>query len=343
VTVQIAFGVGGDFAGRYRLIEHIGDGGMGTVWRAHDRTLDIEVALKLQRGPAPDREEMLARFAQEGELSARMFSPNIVRVVDRGVDERGVPYIAYELLTGDELGARLAREGRLSLAICADLIVQSCRALARAHTVGVLHLDIKPENIFLCEEDGEDGRTRPLVKILDFGIARLQGPDAERGQASGTVQYMSPEVLLDGRSPDARSDLYALGVVAYECFTGRLPYRGESLGEVLLEHAQSTPPAPSTLRPVTPDLATALDAWFKKALRRDPAERFQTAKEMAEAFVGVHRPQRTSIAPDGPKSAPSSGARAGRSSFPSLSGIDLRESTSSKPPPRRSGPVRRKD
>jgi eukaryotic-like serine/threonine-protein kinase len=340
--VQTALKEGGLVAGRYRLIEQIGDGGMGTVWRAHDRTLDIEVALKLQRGPAPDREAMLACFAQEAELSARMISPNVVRVIDRGVDDDGVPFIAYELLRGDELGVRLARDGRLALTLCADLIVQSCRALARAHNVGVLHLDIKPENIFLCVEEGEDDHARPLVKILDFGIARLQNRatrESRRGNVSGTVQYMSPEVLLDGRPPDARSDLYAVGVVAYECFTGRLPYRGETLGEVLLEHAQTTPPPPSTLRPVTSELATALDAWFEKALHRDPEQRFQTAKEMAEAFVLVHRPQRASGVPEAPRSSP--GSSRNRSSFPSLSGLNLEEPPGSKPPPRRSGPVRR--
>ncbi len=296
--VQTAIAAGRCIAKRYRLIEPIGDGGMGTVWRARDQRLDIDVALKLQRGAAAgsERERLLARFADEAELSARMLSPNVVRVLDRGVDDDGAPYIAYELLTGDELGVRMGREGRLSLALCAELIVQTSRALARAHSVGVVHMDIKPENIFLCDEATE----RPLVKVLDFGIARLRGRESGasvRREVAGTLQYMSPEVLLHGRSPDARSDLYSLAVVAYECFTGRLPYQGTTLGEMLLEHTQTRPAPPSSLRSVKSELGVTLDAWFERALHPDPEQRFQSAKEMAEAFVMVHRPQRPSGRP----------------------------------------------
>ena len=323
----------GDRVGpRYRLISPLGDGGSGTVWRAHDAELDIDVALKILRNPTGDREGMLARFAHEAELSARMLSRNVVHVIDRGVDDRGVPYIAYELLEGDELGERIAREGRLSLALCAAVIVQVCRALARAHAVGVIHRDIKPENIFVCEDDG-----RPLIKLLDFGIARLHEPrsgQSRRENIGGTLEYLSPEVLLDGKQPDARSDLYALGVVAYECFTGRVPFEGGSLGHVLLAHAQTVPPSPSSMRMVKDELASAIDAWFERALHRDPDQRFQTAKEMAEAFVVVHRPKMAgSIQPPaGPASRPPPPMR---SKFPTLSGVDFGESPTSVRPSER--------
>jgi eukaryotic-like serine/threonine-protein kinase len=313
---------------------------MGTVWRAYDDVLEIEVALKLLKNTAGDKSTMLAHFAREADLSARMLSPNVVRVLDRGVDEAGRPFISYELLEGDELGERLAREGRQSLAICAVVVVQACRALARAHAVGVVHQDIKPENIFLCQDD--DGR--PLVKLIDFGIAQLRKPQSittTREAIGGTLEYMAPEVLLDGKTPDARSDLYALGVVAYECFTGRVPFAGDTLGQILTAHAQTTPESPSTLRNVKDGLGAALDAWFARAIHRDPAQRFQSAKEMAEAFVQVHRPKTAHGAPPPggpqavrPPSVPPPPPM--RGSFPSLSEIDLTDAAPSMRPRMRS-------
>ncbi len=319
---------------RYRLVAPLGDGAMGTVWRAYDNELEIEVALKLLKNAAGDRNTLLASFAKEAELAARMHSPNVVRVLDRGVDDHGLPYISYELLEGDELGERLTREGRLSLAICAAIIVQACRGLARAHGVGVVHQDIKPENIFICQDD----EGRPVVKLIDFGIAQLRRPTSSptaRDAIGGTLEYMAPEVLLDGTTPDARSDLYALGVVAYECFTGRVPYRGDTLGQVLLSHAQTPPDPPSQLRAVKDGLGAALDAWFTRAIHRDPAQRFQSAKEMAEAFVQVHRPK-TAHAPTSAEQTARSPStpppREMRASFPSLSEIDLTEKAPSTRP-----------
>ncbi len=329
----MSIAAGARVGSRYRLLAPLGDGAMGTVWRAYDSVLEIEVALKLLRNPAADRVTMLARFAHEAELSARMISPNVVRVIDRGVDDAGLPYIAYELLEGDELGERLGRESRLSLALCAAIIVQVCRALARAHGVGVVHQDIKPENIFLCVDD--DGH--PLVKLIDFGIAQLSKPTSgsARDAIGGTLEYMAPEVLIDGKTPDARSDLYGLGVVAYECFVGRVPYPADTLSQALHAHKQTTPAAPSKLRAVKDGLGAALDAWFAKAIHRDPARRFSSAKEMAEAFVQVHRPK---IA-HAPTNAPAPGAKPAstpprkmRGTFPSLSEVDLTESPPSMRP-----------
>ncbi len=325
--MRVSLAVGAKVGTRYRLVSPLGDGGTGTVWRAYDAELEIDVALKLLRTVPTDRATMLVRFAREAELSARMLSPNVVRVLDRGVDADGLPYIAYELLEGDELGERLGRESRLSLALCAAVIVQACRALARAHGVGVVHQDIKPENIFLCTDD--DGR--PLVKLIDFGIAylgKLTTGMAAKDAIGGTLEYMAPEVLLDGKPPDARSDLYALGVVAYECFTGRVPYAGDTLSQVLGAHTHSAPPAPSTLRAVKDGLGAALDAWFARAIHRVPEQRFQSAREMADAFVQVHRPK-TAHASTGVTTPPPSSAgavpAAMRASAPTLSELDLTE------------------
>jgi serine/threonine protein kinase len=159
--------------------------------------------------------------------------------------------------------------------------VHVCRALERAHAVGAVHCDIKPENIFLC--DRED-----LVKVLDFGIASITRPatsaqplTARPGGMSGTLEYMSPEQVLEEKAPDARSDLYALGVVAYRSFTGKTPYAAETLGQLLVALSGTAAAAPSTLRA---NLPPDLDPWFARALDRDPERRFQSAREMAAAF-----------------------------------------------------------
>jgi serine/threonine-protein kinase len=295
-------GTTGDWiARRYALVEPIGRGGGGEVWRARDLRLGIDVAIKLARDGS-----------DEAELSARMLSRNVVRVLDRGVDEGGMHFIVFELLEGCDLGARLEQEEMLPFADIAAVIVQVCRALERVHAVGVVHRDVKPENIFLSIEDG-----LPLVKLLDFGIAHLGSAGPVRTTA-GTLEYMSPEVLLDAKAPDARSDLYALGAVAYRCFTGRVPHPGASLGQVLLSHDAGSPPAPSTLRVAQEELAAPLDAWFAIALHRDPTFRFQSARDMAAAFVALHKRKRAServLAPDA------------RRSFPSLSEVEVSERT----------------
>jgi serine/threonine-protein kinase len=180
------------------------------------------------------------------------------------------------------------------------------------HALGVVHRDVKPQNIFLCCETG-----RLLVKLLDFGIARLGSAGAVPA-LDGTLEYISPEVLLDAKAPDARSDLYALGAVAYRCFTGRVPHPGSTLGQVLLSHIAGPPPLASLRRVAQEDLVAPLDAWFATALHRDPLFRFQTARQMAGAFVDLHKRKRVSERAPAPEARPS---------FPSLSGVDLSERT----------------
>jgi serine/threonine-protein kinase len=306
IRVAVIGRSGERIAQRYELAKPIGRGGGGEVWRARDLRLRIDVAIKLARvGGA-------SVAASEAELSARMLSRHVVRALDRGVDERGAPFIVFELLEGYDLGAHLEKEKMLSIADTAAVIVQVCRALERVHAVGVVHRDVKPQNIFLCREDG-----LPLVKLLDFGIARLDRACAASA-LDGTPEYISPEVLLDAKAPDARSDLYALGAVAYRCFTGRVPHPGSTLGQVLLSHDAGPPTVPSLLRVAQEELVEPLDAWFATALHRDPQFRFQTAREMAAAFVDLHRRKRTSDRVRAP---------AGRAAFPTLSDIDLSERT----------------
>jgi len=253
---------------------------MGHVWRALDRRRGIDVAVKLLRAGAGSRRTMLALFAQEAALAERMLSRHIVRVLERGVSGDGHPFIVFELLDGEDLGQRLDREGTLPIAECAEVIVQVCRALERAHAVGAVHCDIKPENIFLCESQG-------LIKVLDFGISLLASSKAVQpapGALSGTIEYMPPEHVLDGKTKDARADLYALGVVAYRAVTGNAPFPASTIGELLLAFSH-VPPLPSTLRPESP---SRLDTWFETAIHRAPERRFQSAREMADAFARAY-------------------------------------------------------
>jgi len=283
---------------RYRLVDLLGEGGMGSVWRAHDRQRGIDVAVKVLRPGLASAGVVHALFKQEAELSERMLSRHIVRVLERGIAAGSMPFIVFELLDGEDLGKRLERDGSVPIAGCAEIVVQVCRALERAHGVGAVHRDIKPENIFLCREER-------LVKVLDFGVASLMSPSSPQPTPamSGTFEYIAPEHLLDGNPPDARCDLYALGVVSYRALTGKLPFGGSSLGQLVLEISKGAAAAPSTL---LPGLSPALDGWFEVAIHRDPGLRFQSAREMADAFAVAHgkRSSRVSAPQDGPAVRP---------------------------------------
>jgi serine/threonine-protein kinase len=262
---------------RYKLVSRLGEGSAGTVWLAEDLDLRINVAVKVLRPELSLRKAVLEQFDREAELSARMLSPNIVRVLAGGVDPDGTPYIVYEALDGEDLGARLSRTPRLDLAETETVVLHVARALSRAHAVGVIHRDVKPENLFVSKD--EVGRM--VVKVLDFGLAELQAKLGASEALSGTIELMAPEVLIDGAAPDVRSDLYSVAVVAYRCLTGRMPFPGNAIGQVLLALSTTTPPkASETLG----EGASALDSWFDRGLARDPTKRFASARELAETF-----------------------------------------------------------
>lgn len=276
------FSAGEVVAERYVLSSRLGEGAAGAVWLARDRRLGVDVALKLLRPELVQQPGMFERFARESDLSARMFSPNVVKVLGGGLTASGVPFIAYEQLDGEDLASKLTRSKRVSLGDMSTIAVHLCRGLARAHGVGVLHNDIKPENVFLTK----DTSGNLLAKILDFGVAELmrkRDPNEpnDPSQIVGTLEYIAPEVFLGVRSPSPQSDLYSVGVVAYECCTGLCPRPASSVVELVMAFAAGPIEPPSTLRlEVTPEL----DAWFARALHDDPDERFESAKAMAESL-----------------------------------------------------------
>jgi eukaryotic-like serine/threonine-protein kinase len=253
---------------------------MGAVWVAEHEKLHTEVVVKFILGSDASLPEAQARFEREATLAAQAKSPHVVQVFDHGLTNEGVPYIAMERLHGEDLATRLERETRISPTAFAEWFRQICAGIGRAHSRGIIHRDLKPENVFLCNEDGE-----VLVKLLDFGIAKGmfgRGTGATlSGAMLGTVHFMSPEQAMGDAEVDTRSDLWSLGVLAFYCLTGRLPFFGDALGAIVVQITTVEPPAPSSL---VPGLPRTVDAWMKRALAKDPKDRFQDAREMASAF-----------------------------------------------------------
>src|SRR5271170_2737802 len=269
-------------AGRFRLNHPIGRGGMGSVWRATHLGLDIPCAIKFIEGEYAPMAEAQARFEREAKAAATLRSPHVVQILDHGVCE-GTPYIAMELLDGEDLGKRLQKTGTIPPRETHAIITQVCRALTKAHALGIVHRDLKPDNIFLVRDDD-----REIAKVLDFGIAKrdqnaLQGGGTKTGAMLGTPYYMSPEQAQGIKSVDSRSDLWSLAVIVFQCVTGRLPFESEALGDLLVRIIVNPLPVPSQVAEVPP----GFDRWWARASQRDPAGRFQSAKEFAESLQMV--------------------------------------------------------
>ena len=271
-------------AGKYRLEGQLATGGMGSVWVARHIDLGVPVAIKFMGSEVAESEEGRIRFEREAKAAALLQSPNVVNVQDYGVDE-GLAYIVMELLVGEDLCDRIHRLGRLPLEDMLPILVQTSKALRRAQDLGIVHRDIKPQNLFIAEtDDGEE-----TVKILDFGIAKETGPTllakgTNTGQIIGSPHYMSPEAVRGARDIDHRSDLWSLGVIVFEAITGRLPFDSEIVGDVMgMILADPLPKATE----VAPDLPLEIDAFFDKALARDRTQRFQSAREMTQAFAAI--------------------------------------------------------
>ncbi len=271
-------------AGRYRLTTKLGQGGMGSVWRAEHLALGSPLAIKLIDPGIAQTAEAAARFKREAQAAADLRSAHVVQIIDYGVDE-GVPFIAMELLDGESLGARLEKVGRLAPAKVASILSQVARALARAHQAGIVHRDLKPDNVFLVREADDD-----FVKVLDFGIAKklgalssTSGIKTGTGAMLGTPYYMSPEQALGQSTIDRRTDIWSLGIIAYECVTGKRPFEKDTLGALLMAICNEPLPVPSTVASVP----SGFDAWFARACARSISARFDSAIEATAELRNV--------------------------------------------------------
>jgi serine/threonine-protein kinase len=268
-----------------RLSRRIGEGGMGAVWVAEHLALETEVAIKFMAPELATMPDMVERFTREARAAAQMRSPHVVRIFDYAVPAEGVPYMVMELLEGEDLETRVSKRGRLEIGEAIAVVTQLAKALGEAHSLGIVHRDVKPENVFLTSCGGE-----PFVKVLDFGIAKTRASARAlprvtcSGTTIGTPIYMSPEQILSAKDVDYRCDLWALAVVAYYCLTGRVPFEGETYGAVCIAIDRGAMRAPSALRAEVPK---EVDAWFARALARDIERRFRSAQEMADALVAA--------------------------------------------------------
>lgn len=262
--------------GRYEIQSMIGEGGMAVVYKATDHRLNREVAVKIMRPEMAEDEEFRRRFLTEAHAVAKLSNHNIVAIYDVS-RTNNVEYLVMEYVDGITLKMYMERRGALGWREALHFSRQIARALKHAHERGIIHRDIKPNNIMLLK----DG----TIKVADFGIAALENEVIEnKGQAIGSIHYIAPEQAR-GESPDARSDLYSLGVVMYEMLTGDKPYQGSSIGEIAVKHMNARPVPPHEL---VKDLPEELERITMKAMSADITQRYQTAEEMLndlEAFV----------------------------------------------------------
>lgn len=261
-------------ANRYELMEKIGEGGMAVVYKTRCTFLDRWVAIKILRDQYANNPEFVDRFQREARAAARLAHPNIVSIYDVGEDQ-GRHFIVMEYVQGENLKDYLSRRGPLTPQTVAEMGQQVAAALAHAHCRGIIHRDIKPHNLLVSPEG--------QVKVTDFGIARAAAASSltETGVVLGSVHYFSPE-QAQGGAVDARSDIYALGVVLYELLTGEPPFTGDSPIAIALSHLDSEPPAVAELCPHVPE---DLEQAIMKAMAKDPAHRYQTAGELNRALA----------------------------------------------------------
>jgi serine/threonine-protein kinase len=265
--------------GRYQVLERVGKGGMGVLYRGFDPVLDREVAIKLMHADfSEDTEQMRPRFYREARAAAKLNHRNIVTIFEFA-EESNVPYIVMEFLKGTPLGARMHSQPPLTIDDKLNVVAQLCDGLSYAHEQGVVHRDVKPDNVFILE-DGQ-------VKLLDFGIAKLQTSTLTRqGDVLGSASYMSPEQVGGSESVDGRADIFSTGVVLYEMLTGRKPFEGDSPTAVIVKILKDDP---NPIDAAATALPANVIAAVMKALQKDPANRFQTADEMSRELQNIRK------------------------------------------------------
>jgi len=307
--------------GRYALEFLIGRGGMGEVWRARHVDLKTTVAIKFLSGGFLARESTRKRFLTEAQVAAKLKSKYAVQVFDFGFTEQQQPYLVMELLEGETLAGRIKREKRLSPRHTMRFMAQSARALERAHGLGIVHRDFKPENILIAMDEGKE-----IVKICDFGVAKLlfdleeqEDDEGERppsnfsrsGGILGTPYYMAPEQITNAHDLGPAADVWAFGVVAFVCLTGVMPFDGKTLPELFGNILKGRHVAPRVARS---DLPEGFEAWFKRACSGEPQKRFGSAREaaielssalgLAERSDEMHSQMRALVQPDDGSSLP---------------------------------------
>jgi serine/threonine-protein kinase len=268
-----------------RLESLLGEGGMGSVWVATHQGLGTKVAIKfISTDVARKCPELLERFRREAGTAARIKSPHVVQIFDHGLTADGTPYIAMELLEGESLHDRLQRDGTMAPRDLGMLLAQTAQALSKAHAMGIVHRDIKPANMVLL-----DAGYAIFVKLLDFGIAKQADMTSDlamttTGSLLGSPLYMSPEQLLNPRDVDRRADLWSLAVVAYQALTGYQCFPGDTAAQVMLSVTTRQYRPPTN---VCPGISPALDAFFAKAFHGAIDLRFQSADDLAKAFLAA--------------------------------------------------------
>ena len=274
--------IGTTLAGKYRIDERLNEGGMGTVYRGTHVLMEKTVAIKVLRPSLAADEKIVARFSREARAASRISHPNALSVTDFGEDENGIVFLVMEYLSGRTLKQVIRDEGPLPLARVVEIVRQVGDALNAAHAQGVVHRDLKSDNIMLVDTTMAGDH----AKVLDFGIAKINEPDGNRDSeltapnlVIGTPQYMSPEQCSQNSEIDARSDIYSLGVILYEMFVGHVPFTADSPTMVMMKHLQE--PVPSVLEERS-DLPASLGRVIARAMAKLPANRYQTVAELIE-------------------------------------------------------------
>ena len=272
------------FGGKYRVEERLADGGMAIVLRATHVELSCPVAIKLIRPEHAQNDEFVLRLLAEARVVASLHSKHVNRVLDVGRTESGAPFLVLEYLSGLNLASHLKKGGPFPVTAAVDCVLQACEALAEAHALGIVHRDLKPENLLLSEE--ADGSL--VLKVLDFGICRAPAAQSgvrvisQIGTVIGTPAYMAPEQVHASSTLDARTDIWALGVVLFELLTGERPFRGDTTSSVL---AQMVTGQALPIEQLTPDIPPGVVDVIARCLVTDPEQRFQSVVEVAEALV----------------------------------------------------------
>ncbi|MFO0551574.1 MAG: protein kinase [Polyangiaceae bacterium] len=267
--------------GKYRIVRVLGVGGMGSVYEGENTRIHRRVAIKVLHPHVADKADIVQRFEREAQAAGRIGSQHIVEVLDLGNLPSGERYMVMEFLDGESLTSRIKVRGRLSPEETAMILRQLLEGLGAAHEAGIVHRDLKPDNVFLIRRSGQD-----FVKLLDFGVSKFSNAGDElsmtkTGAVMGTPYYMSPEQARGGQV-DYRSDLYSIGVVAYQAVTGQVPFNAETFNELLFKIALDVPPPIET---VVPGFDPSFAALVQRAMEREAAHRYQSAAEFAHALV----------------------------------------------------------